>query len=399
MKVCPNCQASFLEQAGEEGYVYCPHDNSQLQTYDLRAALRQRRQQEFTGELNLLLPTLSFGQRMRREVAFALRELRRHPLLFVTALLRGEGTTRQRLYWLQSGAAVAVMAYTAITLGLIWWGVAYGLPSVKAELPPKPIHDQEITKLILPPLPKAKSELTRGNKGHLGGSLPQPQGAKGGGSGGNESPLLASKGATPPALMQEQVVMLTPEPPKIEHAPLIVRPHVNADPASVKATLGPIGLTDAPLAPRSQGTGTGGGMGNDRGTGLGDKGDGSGLNNGFERGTGGNRFKDGGGPTNGPGNLEGVPMASGSMRPTILYREKARYTEDARAEKVQGAVILLATFTADGRITNVRVLKGLPNGLTQEAIKAAQRIRFNPAVRNGTPITVQARLEYNFSLY
>jgi TonB family protein len=394
MKVCPQCQASF-----EEGYVYCPHDETQLETYDLRGVLRRRRQQEFRGELNLLVPSLSFGERLVRELAFTGSELRRHPLLFVRELLRGEGSTRQRIYLLQSGAAVAVIAYTAITLGLIGWGVAYGLPSVKAELPPKPIHDQEITQLILPPMPKAKSELTRGDKGHLGGSLPQPQSAKGGGSGGNQAPLPASKGATPPAMLKEQVVMLTPEPPKIEHAPLIVRPHVNADPASVKATLGPIGLTDAPLAPRSQGTGTGGGMGNDRGTGLGDKGDGSGLNNGFERGTGGNHFKDGGGPTNGPGNLEGIPMATGSMRPTILYREKARYTEDARAEKVQGAVILLATFTADGRITNIRVLKGLPNGLTQEAIKAAQHIRFNPATRNGVAVTVQARLEYNFSLY
>ena len=395
MKVCPTCQASFSEEA--EGYVYCPHDHMQLEQYDLRAALRRRRQQEFKGELNLLLPTLSFGQRMQREVAFALRELRRHPVLFVRELLRGEGTTRQRIYLLQSGAAAAVMAYTLIVAVLIWWGVTYGLPSVQAEPPEKP--PEEISILMLPPLPTVKSEFTRGSKGHLGGSLPEPQRAHGGGSGGNHSQLPASKGATPIAAEQPQVVMLTPLPPKIDDAKLIVRPHVVADPSSVKATLGPIGLSEAPLAPLSQGTGTGGGMGNDRGTGLGDKGNGSGLNSGFEWNTGGKFPKRGGDPTTGFGDHEGVPMATGSMRPTILYREKARYTEDARAEKVQGAVILLATFTAEGRITNIRVLKGLPEGLTQEAIKAAQHIRFNPALRNGVAVTVQARLEYNFSLY
>ncbi len=397
MKVCPHCQASFLEQAGEEGYVYCPHDNSQLQTYDLRAALRQRRQQEFTGELNLLLHTLSFGQRMRREVTFALRELRRHPLLFVTALLRGEGTTRQRIYLLQSGAAVAVMAYAAITLGLIWWGVAYGLPSVQAEPPVRP--PEGITMLMLPPMPIAKREATRDSNGHLGGSLTQPQRSKGGGNGGNHSPLPASGGATPPAAMQPSVVLPNPLPPKIENASLIVRPHVVADSASVLSTMGRIGLSDAPIAPPSSGPGEDGGMGNRRGKGVGNNGEGDGLGPGNRHGTGGGDPRPGGDKTTGVGDREPIPMASGSMRPTILYREKARYTEDARADKVQGAVILLATFTADGRITNVRVLKGLPNGLTQEAIKAAQRIRFNPALRNGTPITVQARLEYNFSLY
>ena len=388
MKVCPQCQASF-----EEGFVYCPHDETQLVTYDLRGALRRRQQ----NELHLLLPTMSFGQRLAREIAFAGRELRRHPVLFVRELLRGEGSTRQRVYLLQSGAAVAVMAYTTIVIGLIWWGVAYGLPSEKAEPPPKPLPFTEA--LILQVTLVTKSEIARNSKGHLGGSLPQPKRAHGGGTGGNRSPLQASKGVQPPAAMTEQIVLPNPFPPKIEHAKLIVPAHVVADPESVRRMIGRIGLTDSPIAPPSQGTGTNGGMGEGDGTGVGKHGKGKGSGDGDEWNTGNGKPRKGGDDLTGTGDREAIPMASGSMRPTILYREKARYTEEARAEKVQGAVILLATFTADGRITNIRVLKGLPNGLTQEAIKAAQRIRFNPAMRNGAAVTVQARLEYNFSLY
>lgn len=140
-------------------------------------------------------------------------------------------------------------------------------------------------------------------------------------------------------------------------------------------------------------------MGNRRGTGVGNDGDGAGLGPGLDFNTGKGSPRIGGGPTTGVGDREGLPMATGAMRPTILYREKARYTEDARDQKTQGSVILLATFTADGRITDIRALKSLPHGLTEEAIKVAQRIRFHPAFKNGVAVTVQARLEYNFALY
>ena len=387
MKVCPLCQASFVE-----GYVYCPHDETQLQAYDLRAALRRRQQ----NELHLLLPTMSFGQRLQRELLFAAKELQRHPWLFLKALLRGEGSTRQRFYLLQSGAAAAVMAYTLVIVSLILWGVAYGIPSQQVVIAKAPRFD-DVTPLVMPVMPRAKTEAARNSNGHIGGSLPQPQPAGGGGSGGDRSQMAASRGATPPAARQEQIVL--PNLPVIKNASLIVPYHVVADSSSVRPTIGQIGISDAPLAPFSPGPGNGGGLGNDHGKGVGKHGDGDGLGPGLRNNTGSGLPRDGGDKTTGPGDHEGIPMASGSMRPTILYREKARYTEDARAEKVQGAVILLATFTADGRITNIRVLKGLPNGLTQEAIKAAQRIRFNPALRNGVAITVQARLEYNFSLY
>jgi TonB family protein len=90
---------------------------------------------------------------------------------------------------------------------------------------------------------------------------------------------------------------------------------------------------------------------------------------------------------------------SETLRPTILYREKAKYTEEARLHKVEGTVMLTIVFGADGRIHDIRTVRGLPDGLTETSIEAAQKIRFHPAVLNGKPVSVRATLEFSFALY
>jgi TonB family protein len=94
----------------------------------------------------------------------------------------------------------------------------------------------------------------------------------------------------------------------------------------------------------------------------------------------------------------GVQPMSASLRPTILYKEKGKYTEEARNNRIEGTVVLNVVFTADGRITSIRVLRGLPDGLTEKAIEAALKVRFNPAVKNGVPVSVRGNLEFTFVL-
>jgi TonB family protein len=91
------------------------------------------------------------------------------------------------------------------------------------------------------------------------------------------------------------------------------------------------------------------------------------------------------------------PMTA-NLKPTILYKEKAKYTLDARNNGIEGTVVLNVVFTADGRITSIRVIRGLPDGLTEKAIEAALKIRFNPAVKNGVPVSVRGKLEFTFAL-
>jgi TonB family protein len=88
-----------------------------------------------------------------------------------------------------------------------------------------------------------------------------------------------------------------------------------------------------------------------------------------------------------------------SLRPTILYKEKAKYTEMAREEGVQGTVVLNVIFFADGQLGSMRVVRGLPYGLTAQALIAAEKIRFKPALKEGQPTSVRGNLEFGFHLY
>jgi len=81
-----------------------------------------------------------------------------------------------------------------------------------------------------------------------------------------------------------------------------------------------------------------------------------------------------------------------------LYKEKAGYTQEARDRGIEGVVILEVVFRADGKLTGIKVHRGLPNGLTEKAIEAAQKIRFDPAMKNGVPVSVRGNIEFSFSL-
>lgn len=104
--------------------------------------------------------------------------------------------------------------------------------------------------------------------------------------------------------------------------------------------------------------------------------------------------------TKSPASSDGLPeKMTASLKPTILYKERAKYTEDARQDKVQGTVILSAVYGVNGRISDIRVVRGLPQGLTVTAIEAVKKIRFRPAMRDGQPVSVRGNVEFNFSLY
>jgi TonB family protein len=101
---------------------------------------------------------------------------------------------------------------------------------------------------------------------------------------------------------------------------------------------------------------------------------------------------------NEPGAADGIPPMSVTMRPKILYKEKAQYTEEARQKKIEGNVVINAVFGADGKMSNIEVVRGLPHGLTEQAIAAAQVIRFEPALKDGIPVSVRGNLEFKFKL-
>ena len=94
-----------------------------------------------------------------------------------------------------------------------------------------------------------------------------------------------------------------------------------------------------------------------------------------------------------------ILTGTSSLRPKITYREKAKYTEEARDNYTHGTVVLNVVFRSNGSISDIRVVKGLPYGLTEKSIEAAVKIRFEPAVKDGQPVNVRMNLEFSFQLY
>ena len=87
------------------------------------------------------------------------------------------------------------------------------------------------------------------------------------------------------------------------------------------------------------------------------------------------------------------------QRARLLAKPEPQYTEEARRNQVSGTVLLIAVFASSGEVVQVRALHSLPFGLTEQAIAAARRIKFEPAMKNGRAVSVYMNLEYNFNLY
>lgn len=100
-----------------------------------------------------------------------------------------------------------------------------------------------------------------------------------------------------------------------------------------------------------------------------------------------------------PANGQSQPAeASQSLRPTITYKEKAKYTQAALDAGIHGTVLISAVFQADGKITRIIPIRGLPHGLTEMAVEAAQQIRFKPALKENQPVSVRMSMEFAFAL-
>jgi TonB family protein len=83
----------------------------------------------------------------------------------------------------------------------------------------------------------------------------------------------------------------------------------------------------------------------------------------------------------------------------ILTEPQPSYTDEARRAGIEGTVGLLTVFSSDGTLSRILVFKWLPYGLTERAIEAARSLKFVPATKDGHPVSMYYRIEYNFTLY
>ncbi len=84
--------------------------------------------------------------------------------------------------------------------------------------------------------------------------------------------------------------------------------------------------------------------------------------------------------------------------PNIIEKIEPRYTETARRACIEGVVILDCIIDTEGRVESVTVLRGLPLGLTKNAVEAVNQWRFEASEYNGHKVSVRYILTVHFSL-
>ena len=82
----------------------------------------------------------------------------------------------------------------------------------------------------------------------------------------------------------------------------------------------------------------------------------------------------------------------------VLWKPSPRYSDEALAERIEGEVVLLVRFLADGTVETLQLVSGLGYGLDRHALEAAEAIRFEPATRSGQPIDYVAQVRIRFEL-
>jgi TonB family protein len=83
----------------------------------------------------------------------------------------------------------------------------------------------------------------------------------------------------------------------------------------------------------------------------------------------------------------------------ILAKPKPAYSAEALKLNLEGEVLLDVVFSASGSEVHVnRVVKGLGHGLDESAIKAAEQIKYKPAMSNSHPVDFPAVVHIVFQM-
>jgi TonB family protein len=93
-----------------------------------------------------------------------------------------------------------------------------------------------------------------------------------------------------------------------------------------------------------------------------------------------------------------VHVGDGVTHPKILARRAPQYTDEARAAKLNGIVILSGIIDETGAVAALEVRQGLPMGLDTAAQEAAREWTFRPALSADGPVAVCYHLTFNFQV-
>jgi TonB family protein len=91
---------------------------------------------------------------------------------------------------------------------------------------------------------------------------------------------------------------------------------------------------------------------------------------------------------------------NGVTLPVVVTEVRPKYTDEAKAARIEGTVLMTCVVSTDGQPTRISVVHSLDSvhGLDDAAVSALEQWRFKPGVKEGKAVAVRVHIEMTFSL-
>ena len=90
---------------------------------------------------------------------------------------------------------------------------------------------------------------------------------------------------------------------------------------------------------------------------------------------------------------------NGATMPSCTYMPNPPYSEGVRKLKLSGTVTVQAVINSEGKLENIRIVRGMPGGLNETTIATLRTWGCHPALKDGKPVPVLVSFTVNFRLY
>jgi TonB family protein len=98
-----------------------------------------------------------------------------------------------------------------------------------------------------------------------------------------------------------------------------------------------------------------------------------------------------------PLNAMKVRVSSGVANAMLVKKVNPVYPQDAKDNRIQGAVVMKLTIGKDGGIKDLQLISGHP-ALSPAAIETVKKWEFKPYLLQGEPVEVETSVTINFTL-
>ena len=83
----------------------------------------------------------------------------------------------------------------------------------------------------------------------------------------------------------------------------------------------------------------------------------------------------------------------------MLNQREPEFSEEARQAKYQGVITLSLVVDESGSVRDLQIVSPIGLGLDEKAVNAVSGWKFQPASKDGQPVSVEIVVETNFHLY